>query len=310
MKVLIIGKGVIGTIYGWLFQNHGFEIVHYSRNTKKNPHHSVQIDIFDKNNKLPVQAEYVYNITDSLHVDCDLIFISVRHYHLKEALESLPEFNVPILIFGNVWESLEEVRSKFRKTDKLFFGMPRAGGSIQNGKLVGAVLKEVVLEDREQNSDFQKILNLFEKSKRKIQKISKMQDWYWTHMATTTAWICGGVRAKGFLPFANSYDSIKDALKVGKEAIDIAKKRGADISVCEDSKPFLIPTWFSALIVKLVLQQDATIRISEGHGEYAPDEMTKIYEDVLEMGKKLKCKIENLLSYQEDFTRMNDRIAL
>ena len=128
-----------------------------------------------------------------------------------------------------------------------------------------------------------------------------MQDWYWTHLATTVAWICGGVKASGYIPFSKSLAAIKEALDTGKEALEIVKERGADISVCEDIKPFLLPSRISAIITKIVLRKEETIRISAGHGDYAPEEMVRIYKDIVDTGEQLGSKVKNLSSYKDYF---------
>lgn len=304
MKILIIGKGVIGSIYAHLFHISGFEVHHYIRRIDKNTMPVVKMDVLDKATNKIEKTTYNYSFTDKLTSDYDLILLSVRHYQLSSLIEKLAPLGVPTLIFGNVWTKLSAITSQFVNPDNVFFGMPRAGGAIFNNELKGAIMEEVILEERPDSFKYRQIVNLFEKSGRKITTIKKMQDWYWTHLTTTIAWICGGVKANGYIPFSKSLTAIKEALDTGKEALEIVKKRGADVSVCEDIKPFLLPSWISAIITKIVLRKEETIRISAGHGDYAPDEMTKIYEDIVNTGKQLGSKMEKLSGYKDYFDIM------
>jgi 2-dehydropantoate 2-reductase len=309
MKILIIGKGVIGSIYAHQFMKNGFEVHHYIRQINDDLPSSIQIDILDNAiNKVEVET-YTYKFTDRLTSDYDLVIVSVRHYQLLPLLEKISTLNIPILVFGNVWTELSTIKSLFKKPENIYFGMPRAGGAIFNNKLVGAIMHEIILEERNLERTYNQIVLLFEKSGRKIVSQKSMQDWYWTHFATTVAWICGGVKAKGFIPFSKSYTAIKNSINVGKEAIEIVKARGANITVCSDINPFLLPAWISALIAKTILVKEETIRISAGHGDYAPTEMTKIYEDIVIKGKELKCKTTLLENYKKYFDVMNENTS-
>ena len=309
MKILIIGKGVIGSIYAHQFLKNGFEVHHYIRQINDDLSSSIKIDILDKTINKIETGTYTYTFTDNLTSDYDLIVVSVRHYQLLSLLEKISSLNVTTLVFGNVWTDLSNIKSLFKNPETIFFGMPRAGGAILNDKLEGAILPEIILEERSSTNAYNQIVNLFENSGRKIVTIKNMQDWYWTHFATTVAWICGGVKAKGYIPFSKSYTAIKDSLNAGKEAIEIVKTRGANIAVCEDIKPFLLPTWISAVIIKIVLAKEETIRISAGHGDYAPTEMTKIYEDIVKKGKELNCKTTILENYKTYFDVINENTS-
>ena len=204
MKILIIGKGVIGSIYAHQFSKNGFEVYHYVRQINDELSTSIKIDILDKATKKIETGKYTYTFTDKLTSDYDLIIVSIRHYQLLSLLEKISPLNIPTLVFGNVWTELSNIKSLFKNPENIFFGMPRAGGAIFNNKLEGAILEEIILEERSSKNVYNQIVNLFETSGRKIVTIKNMRDWYWTHFATTSAWICGGVKAKGFIPFSKA----------------------------------------------------------------------------------------------------------
>lgn len=309
MKVLMFGRGVIGCLYGMAFKSMGHEVTHYIRKEKEFVYgKQLNVDILDKRKNQIVRADYLPLYTSELNDSYyDLIIVSVRHYQVQDVASLLSRHfdNTPILFFGNNWGKLDELKKEFRNSDKIFFGMPRAGGHILDNKLQGAILKEIILENSHVNI-FINIKELFQKSFFKISLINNMEHWYWTHLATTCAWICGGVEARGYIPFSKSIRKIKIAINIGKEALMVAKARGADISICKDAQPFIIPSWLSAIITKSILVKEETIRISEGHGDYAKEEMTRIYSDIKQMAQQLNVNTPLLNSYQQYFDLMNN----
>lgn len=309
MNVLIFGRGVIGSLYGNAFERAGHRVVHLVRAEKLGAYPPLELDVWDERERRVVQTRYAPPlIAEPPAEPLDLLLVSVRHYQVQDVARALAESfsQTTILFFGNQWGTLDELRARFAEPSRILFGMPRAGGAIQDGALRGALLNEVILEKPDApNAHWDKIRALFDAMNFRLALVAKMQDWFWTHLATTVAWICGSVEARGFGAFARSYDAIKRALDAGKEALEIVKRRGADISVCDDAQPFLLPSWLGAFIVKLMLKRQDARRISEGHGDYAPEELTRIYADIVQTGKTLGASTALLERYAPYFEQMN-----
>lgn len=56
-----------------------------------------------------------------------------------------------------------------------------------------------------------------------------------------------------------------------------------------------------------MLRKEEAVKISSGHGDYAPDEMTRIYEDICQMARSLSIPTPLLDSYRPAFEAMNAR---
>lgn len=312
-NVLIIGKGVIGTLYAYLFKSNDINTSHLVRSIPD--YKRIYIDLLNvtKEAQAYFNDTYEYNFVTKDNVklsNYDLIIIPVRHYQIKEVFELLNsisknKINIPVLVFGNVWDKLEDIEKLHNDANKVLFGMPRGGGSISRDVLKGAVLKDVILEkNSKKEKHLQAIRELFSSIKRNIVEIDKIQDWYWSHLATTLAWICGAVKAQGFDKYSKSFSLIKESIKIGKKALEIVKARGGNIEVCEDIKPFLLPDWLSAFIVMIMLKRKDAAIISQGHGDNNKEELYRIYQDILNTGKDLKVDISLLESYEKYFEEM------
>ncbi len=214
-----------------------------------------------------------------------------------------------MLFFNNNWDGLAFIKQHLPITQYVL-GMPRAGGSIKDGVLDGAITKDVMLGNsicgkaapenviRIANENLQKIAKMFEEAGIKPIFQENMEHWYWAHLASTVPWIAGSAKVRGFLPFAKNRKAISEALKAGKECVEIVKARGVDVTRVQDLQLFLAPVWFSAFMTQLFIGGEVSMKISTGHGAYAPAELQKIYYDLVATGKQFSVPTPILDSYK------------
>ncbi|MFH7018836.1 ketopantoate reductase family protein [Flavobacterium sp. FlaQc-47] len=111
MKILMFGRGVISTQYGWAFEKAGHDVTFYIRKeSARGNHPDVLVKILDARKKLAgVMNEEVWKtklINDiPEHHDFDLIIVSVQHYQFAKAANFLlPKIGkATVLIFNNFW---------------------------------------------------------------------------------------------------------------------------------------------------------------------------------------------------------------
>jgi ribose/xylose/arabinose/galactoside ABC-type transport system permease subunit len=90
----------------------------------------------------------------------------------------------------------------------------------------------------------------------------------------------------------------------GQEAVGVAKARGVDLTKVSDAQVFLIPPFIAAIISSFMLRGPMSLKISGGHGSYAPDELRRIYYDVVETGQQLGVPMPTLLSFKQAVDEM------
>ncbi|WP_446898376.1 ketopantoate reductase family protein [Clostridium sp. LBM24168] len=109
MRILVIGLGVIGTAYGYIFQNAGHRVEHLIRNSKKGTTpNNLKIELLDGrfNNKGEEKKDsYMINIANPGNF-YDFILISVSAGKLESAIKALRGncFKGTLLIFNGIWE--------------------------------------------------------------------------------------------------------------------------------------------------------------------------------------------------------------
>ncbi|GAA1320261.1 hypothetical protein GCM10009610_48360 [Pseudonocardia xinjiangensis] len=152
MKILMFGRGVIATIYGWVLQQAGHDVEFYVRPGRAATYgDAVDLDLLDTRRRVwgqRVVEKWPVRYREALEPDhdFDLIVLSVPHHHLPEAAAFLsPRVGqATVLVFGNIWtEPLAAIGTL--PLDRIAFGFPQAGGGFgANGVLRGGLLPSVI----------------------------------------------------------------------------------------------------------------------------------------------------------------------
>ena len=323
MKILFFGAGVINTLYAWALTEAGHAVTMYVRPGKeKDWANGIRLDIISERfkKKIYVREKFAPKVVTAFKPEdgYDLIFESVKHYQTREILPLIAQNagNALVLFFNNSWESLDFINEYLPKT-RYVLGMPRAGGAIENGVLDGAITGDVILGEsscgkpesaevkQTARANLDKIARMFEAAGIKPAIQPNMEHWYWAHMASTVPWISGGAKARGFLPFAKNSKAISEALEVGKDCLEILKARGVDVTQIQDLQMFLAPVWFSTFMTKMFIGGEVAVKISSGHGAYAPAELQKIYAHVANTGKQLGVPTPKIDEFKPYIDEMN-----
>lgn len=135
MKILMFGRGVIATIYGWALRQAGHDVEFYVRPGRAATYgDAVDLDLFDTRRRVwgqRVAEKWPVRYREALEPDhdVDLIVLSVPHHRLAEATAFLsPRVGqATVLIFGNLWtEPLAAIGAL--PADQIAWGFPQAGG--------------------------------------------------------------------------------------------------------------------------------------------------------------------------------------
>lgn len=110
MKILMFGRGVIATVYGWALQRAGHDVEFYVRPGRAATYgDTVDLDLLDTRRRVwgqRVVETWPVRYREALEKDhdFDLIVLSVPHHRLAEATAFLaPRVGqATVLIFGNV----------------------------------------------------------------------------------------------------------------------------------------------------------------------------------------------------------------
>lgn len=233
MKVLIVGLGVIGSTYGYLFNSAGHETEHLIRESSKNASISqLKVKLLDgRTNPKGEEKTDVYKIrTAKENVIYDFIFVSVPEGGIKKVLTTLEEKNISgtIILACGIWENHSEIQQIMSGWDYIL-GYPVAGGNIKDSILNCCVFDHFMLEGEEKSSinNYDLLKNLFSDCNISIEVPYDMLEWIWIHMAINA----------GVITVAGKYGDISDTSTAAEEMMDSSKALSeAVLSIRETTK--------------------------------------------------------------------------
>ncbi len=305
MKVLVIGAGVIGTIYGYVLAQSGNDVTHYVRPGKKaSLENGIGIRLLDGREKHPADRDVHYGlkvVEDFSAADgYDLILVSVRHYQMESVLPLLKEKagKTDILFFNGNWEGIDFIDAYLPRGQYLW-GFPVAGGGYVNTRLDCALLDEVRLGeiDGQATPRLERVSRMFECAGLKVDSRPNILHWQWVHFAINCGVIGAACKAGGALAFLNSISLLRQGIKAGREALGVCEARGVDISTFDDAKSFCMPALPGAVAVWLMMKTNAPARkIMERHT--AVDELQRMYFDLLKTADELNIEMPAYKSFK------------
>ena len=303
MKILVLGLGVIGTTYGYLFSKQGHKVEHYIRpsSTNKAIEH-LSVGLLDgRHNKKGDEIDDQYRIihaTEGTHYD--LIIVSISSLKLADVIETINKmrFEGTLLLFCGIWEKRAYI-DQIMNGHKYILGYPVAGGRIdRDKKRLECVVFDHVMLEKEANShisNYTNIEHLFREIGIQTECPYDMLSWIWLHLAinagviSTISSIMGTTNTdpkQAVTKFMDSPTNLKHAIKAIRECIRIAQARGIKLSdYRNETLPYRLPTWLSAWMMKRMFATNRlTRRIMQLHTNL-PD-LVYICNKVYKEGKK------------------------
>jgi len=279
MKILIMGLGVIGTIYAYSFQKAGHRIEHFVRPHKRNTTpKDIEINLLDgRTNKKGEELTDTYSVELSRDNDYDYILVSVSSGRLIGAIESLNEHHITgeIILFNGVWENRSQI-DKMMDGRPYIMGYPVAGGRKEGESLEGVLFDHIMLESRTKSNikNYDRLVGLFHESNIKVESPHDMVEWIWLHMAINTGVITTAAKygdvnhpAEAARVLMGSAKALTEAIKSIREAVRIVEARGVVLkNYKKELLAYKIPAFIAARIMKIMFNNNPlTRRIMELH---------------------------------------------
>lgn len=239
MKILMFGRGVIASIYGWVLQRAGHDVEFYVRPGRAAMYGgTLDLDLIDARRRVwgqRVVEKWPVRYREALgpEHDFDLIVLSVPHHRLPEAAAFLsPRIGqATVLIFGNIWtEPLAAIGAL--PVDRIAWGFPQGGGGFgADGVLRGALLSTVVFgtlgrppTDRERA-----VRGAFRESGLRIKEQPDFRGWLWVHFVSDAGLFSQGLRLGSLSKLAGAPAHLREALLAGRELLPLLQTRGVDL---------------------------------------------------------------------------------
>jgi 2-dehydropantoate 2-reductase len=317
MKVLIIGAGVVGSIFGWALSAGREDVTHFVRQGRADHFkNGIKVDVVDRrpNHKSRAQEIYPLKVTETLSPEenFDLVIVPTKHYTLEQTLQQI----VPLtkgsdyLLLTQNWQGTEEI-DRWIDPNRYCFGDAKAGGSFINDELICTIKAiDIGSSHGQTNASLQKCISLFKSAGIPTYIQDDMLHYLWVQYAYT-----GGpwpmlVRAGSFKKLYSNPQVIKPIMAGIQESLLVVQARGVDLKQFPSVQMYLHPSALTRLLAGVALgwmfSHDKYRRRCSLHALSDPQEVRTFYFDLLNSGQSLGVPMPVMESYlpdMENFTQ-------
>lgn len=315
MKILMFGRGVIATFYGWVLQSAGHDVEFYVRPGRAATYgDAVDLDLFDTRRRVwrqRVVEKWPVRYREALEPDhdFDLIVLSVPHHRLAEAAAFLsPRVGqATVLVFGNIWtEPLDAIGAL--PVEQIAWGFPQAGGGFgADGVLRGALLPSVIFgtlgrppTDRERA-----VRQVFREAGLRIKEQPDFRGWLWVHFVSDAGLFSQALRLGSLSKLAGATGDLREGLLAGRELLPLLQARGLDLRRHQGGVLlFRMPTWLMAPVLAWLTAHVAPVRVNfAAHSDPDAEEPRAVCRDALAEARRLGISVPRLEAAEPNFAR-------
>ena len=312
MKVLIIGRGVVGTIYGWAWSQAAVDVTHVVR--KQGLPLTQTLDLLDLRAGYPKHTRATYapkTITQVSPSDCfDLVIVATKHYQAAHAIQQyLP--NTPgavCLLFTANWDGSAEIDRLLPRSSVLCGYAEATGGVDAQGILVVTVNPSVrlgMLEGSDPDK-FKAVTEVFRAAGFTLDIKPNIIEWLWVHHAINAGMIGAALWAGGIAQATRSLKTLRLGLLASREALRVVAARGVNLDRYPDARSILhTPAWLAWLTFsyQMRLTEKGWRLLRASHFDNSQEEMKRFYFDVLSTGESYGVAMLHLSVFRDRVER-------
>ena len=280
MRILIFGAGVIGSLYGALLAEAGYDVSIYARGRRLE---SLTQDGLLYKRKGKIWKAPVRVLSKLEEEDCyDLILLTVRENQLHAALEELRQNISPTIVtMVNSLETYDQWEAICGE-GRIIPAFPGAGGGFDGNVLDADLTPRLIQPTTFGKTDGREraLARVFHRAKIPCQIVPDMHAWQLCHLAMV-------------VPIADAYYEAADPEHAGRDAalmrktakqirdnLDAIAARKIRLSPGKMQAFRLLPTPLVGWILRFVIQSSFGDRFMYRHSMRAPDEMRQLHEQI------------------------------
>ncbi|MFF5114467.1 ketopantoate reductase family protein [Streptosporangium sp. NPDC000509] len=315
MKILMFGRGVIATIYGWALERAGHDVEFYVRPGRAAVYgEAIDLDLLDARRRpwgRRVVERWPVRLRETLEPDhdFDLIVLSVSHHRLAEAAAFLtPRVGrATVLVFGNVWTEPPAAIGGL-PCDQVAWGFPGSGGGFgADGVLRGALLPSVVFGTlgRSPTDRERAVRQAFREAGLRLKERPDFRGWLWIHFASGAGLLSQGLRLGSMSKLAGARGDLREGLLAGRELLPLLQARGVDLRRHRGGVLlFRMPTWLTAPVLAWLTAHVALARVSfAAYSDPDAEEPREVCRDTLAEARRLGISVPRLEAAEPHFAR-------
>jgi 2-dehydropantoate 2-reductase len=303
MNVLIIGRGVVGTIYGWALATAGINVTHVVR--KDGLPTTATLDLLDLRTGYPKHTRVNYTPKTVRQISpsdgFDLVIVATKHYQAVQAIQQYlaDAPGATILLFTANWDGTEDIDRILARSSALW-GYAKASGGVDARGILVATVDPAVRLGMLEGSDpdkFKAVAELFQSAGFNLDVKPNIIEWLWVHHAINAGGIGVCLWAGGIAEATRSLATLRLGVRAVRDALNVLAARGVNPGSYPDARSVLkTPTWLAALAgaYSVRFTEKGRRLLSASHFANSAEEMKRFYFDVLNTGESLGVAMPHL----------------
>ena len=315
MKVMIVGAGVIGTVYGWALSEAGHSVFHLVRPGRGSfLTNGIAIDMMDrrKNHKKWFSGNYAIKVIEMLDStnDFEMVIIPVKHYSLEDVLKQIVPATpcADYLLLTQNWKGTVGI-DNILPSSRYIFGDAKAGGSLMDNKLVATIYAiDIGGIENEQNICLKKAQDLFQSADIKTTIQDTILHYLWVQYAVNGGFWPALVHAGSIKAVLRNRSLIKMAFLGIKECLSVVKTRGVDLHKYPETDIYftdsILKRMIGTIIIKAMFRFSKYIKRNSAHALADPKEIKTFYYDLVNTGAELGINMPVMISFKKDIDNL------
>lgn len=295
MKSLIVGSGVIGTIYGWALSEAGVDVTHFVRQGKcENSRRGLALDILDerKGHKKYNTPLYIPRCTESISSSdmYELVIVPTNSYQVEQAVCTiLPHApDAVFLIFAANWEGTDSL-DRLLPRERYLMGYPDGGGTIRNGVYWTNLGPEVHLGevDGQRSQKLERVEKLFVSADMEPDIQDNILHWLWLHNAMSIGIWAGFAKYREVEPFLKDRHLLIQCYQSTRELLGLCRQRGINLRQYPETVTFRLPTWLFIILFRWLYTHNESMKRFTAHAAASIPEAKQNYDAMLRTASEL-----------------------
>jgi ketopantoate reductase len=298
MNVLVVGTGIIGSIYGWALADGGHHVVHLVRSGRSPALRSgLKLDVIDrrKGHKRNFRGLYRLDAVETLLPEetFELVIVPVKHYALVQALkEVVPRVgDSKFLLLTQNWRGTTDIDPVLPRSCYVY-GDAKAGGTFSEGTLAAALKAiDIGSPEGEPSALARKVEALFASAGIQTSLHTNMLHYLWIQYAITGGLWAALIQAGTLDAMLNDRTATLTALKAACECLEVVRRRGVGLSQYPEAAPFLtnsaLRKRINIWITRWMFRRDEYTKRCSAHAFGDPVEVKTFYDDLIATGREL-----------------------
>jgi 2-dehydropantoate 2-reductase len=314
MKILIVGAGIIGSIYGWAFAEAGHDVIHLVRPGKAAQFKDgIKIDMYDtrKGHKRDFVGHYAIRVTEALQPSngYELVIVPTKHYRLTETLKPIAPLigNADFLLLTQNWDGTQEIDAILSQS-RYVYGDAKAGGAFEGETLIATIASmDIGQVGGRQDECLKKVVALCKSADLPAPMHENILHYLWVQYAITGGLWPALVRAGSFEEALKSPEIVQQGLRASKECLEVTMRRGVDLKKYPEAQMYLntspVAVWIANMALKFMFRFNTVVKRSSLHGLDDAEEVKVFFYDLLNAGRKLDVSMPVMRAFEPDIQK-------